>query len=137
VAARDSWILALLEMLRAAPAPIAALPPWLATLLMRAEAPDVLQTGVPALVALSGRSHAHLCRALQAHLGLTPSLLLAQYRIKRAKRLLSTTDRKIEDIAQDCGFTHRSHMARLFKTNTGQSPRTWRRAMRVNPVILP
>lgn len=47
-----------------------------------------------------------------------------------AKRLLASTDLKIQSIARRCGFNYAPHMARVFRAATGQSPTDYRRSVR-------
>jgi AraC-like DNA-binding protein len=69
-----------------------------------------------------------LYRKLKPLIGLSPSQYLRALRLARAKRLLSTTDRTIYDIALDCGFNELSYFSRVFKKEAGQSPTAYRRS---------
>lgn len=48
-------------------------------------------------------------------------MALNRARVKRARRLLTTTDRPVTRIALDCGFASSQHFANVFRTYTGTS----------------
>ncbi|SFS53759.1 response regulator transcription factor [Marininema halotolerans] len=52
--------------------------------------------------------------------------LLADIRLTQAKRLLETTPLSISEIANQTGFSNANYFSRLFKKQTGCSPRTYR-----------
>ena len=43
-------------------------------------------------------------------------------RIDRARYLIITTDKKISDIASECGFNDMSYFSKIFKRNFNVSP---------------
>ncbi|WP_026574444.1 helix-turn-helix domain-containing protein [Bacillus sp. UNC438CL73TsuS30] len=51
---------------------------------------------------------------------------LAEVRIKKAKNLLSTTSLTVREIAFAIGYDDPNYFSRLFKENTGCSPRLWK-----------
>ncbi|MNN96667.1 HTH-type transcriptional activator RhaS [compost metagenome] len=57
---------------------------------------------------------------------MSPLLYLIQLRLENAYTLLQTTDRKILDIAMECGFRTLSNFNRLFKRHIGTEPRNVR-----------
>lgn len=57
---------------------------------------------------------------------MSPLLYLIHLRLENAYILLQTTDRKILDIAMDCGFRTLSNFNRLFKRHIGTEPRNIR-----------
>ena len=52
---------------------------------------------------------------------------LLDYRIEKAKELLVTTDKKIEQVASEVGFGTYNNFARAFRKKTGVSPREYRK----------
>lgn len=52
---------------------------------------------------------------------------IIRLRIDRARELLAYTSLPMPDIAERCGFAYASHLARIFKQQTGQSPSDFRR----------
>jgi two-component system response regulator YesN len=47
-------------------------------------------------------------------------------RLIRAKQLLATTDDKVADVAQACGFTNVSYFTELFSANESMTPTKYR-----------
>lgn len=64
--------------------------------------------------------------------GLSIGEFLTRTRLSHAQRLLATTDRKVLDIAFDCGFGSASRFHAAFKTHCGQSPADYRKSLRGN-----
>lgn len=58
--------------------------------------------------------------------GMSPLLYLIHLRLENAYTLLQSTDRKILDIAMECGFRTLSNFNRLFKRHIGTEPRNIR-----------
>lgn len=54
---------------------------------------------------------------------------LNRCRVELAKTLLETSDRQITEIAVACGYSAPGYFARVFRQQTGQSPRTYRNQM--------
>ncbi len=72
-------------------------------------------------------SHRSLERAFQANIGRTMRDELKRLRLVRAQTLLRTTRLPIEAIAEACGCPGGKALYRLFRTQHGLSPSTWRR----------
>ncbi|MGX5820281.1 helix-turn-helix domain-containing protein [Chitinophaga lutea] len=51
---------------------------------------------------------------------------LTDYRLQRALRLLTTTDIPVAQIPMECGLTDASHLNRLVRDETGQTPKQYR-----------
>jgi len=67
-------------------------------------------------------------RLFVKHTGKTPLQFLTSKRITFAKQLLSTqkqTDMQICEIAWRCGFSNCYYFSRVFKKETGMSPKAW------------
>lgn len=75
----------------------------------------------------SGRSSEHLARSCRTYYGMTPTDLINQARIARAKTLLRTTDEKVISIAFSSGFNNLANFYRHFNHFAGMSPTRWRR----------
>jgi transcriptional regulator GlxA family with amidase domain len=71
-----------------------------------------------------------LSRRFRQAVGTTPAAWIAQARVRRAQRLLETTDASIECIAGDVGFQSASVLRDHFAETTGTSPTSYRRAFR-------
>ena len=55
-----------------------------------------------------------------------PGEFLRNYRIKKAKEMLSRTDMPALDIGKACGLGAPAHFSRLFKKMTGLTPLAYR-----------
>ncbi|HEY8967358.1 MAG TPA: AraC family transcriptional regulator [Candidatus Methylacidiphilales bacterium] len=73
-----------------------------------------------------GRSPEHLARSCRKFYGATPTDLLNAARIARAKDLLRLSDRKVIDIALECGFSNLANFYRHFARFAGTVPTVWR-----------
>jgi transcriptional regulator GlxA family with amidase domain len=73
-----------------------------------------------------------LSRRFREAAGTTPAAWIAQARVRRAQRLLETTDASIERIAGDVGFHSASVLRERFLKTTGTSPSSYRRAFQVD-----
>jgi len=83
---------------------------------------------VEELAELCGVSRFYFCRIFKEATGMTAMSYLTQCRLKMADVLLQTTDKKIGEIAWECGFEDESYFGRIYKKHRGQSPREGRRA---------
>ena len=52
---------------------------------------------------------------------------IVRQRIERAKKLLSETDKPMKEIAALCGFCNAGYFTNAFRTETGLTPKAWRR----------
>lgn len=57
---------------------------------------------------------------------MTPGEFLRNYRIKKAKEMLSRTDMSALDVGKTCGLGAPAHFSRLFKKMTGITPLAYR-----------
>jgi AraC-like DNA-binding protein len=72
-----------------------------------------------------GWSGDHLRRMFRAVLGTSPNQVQTAARLRRARELLRYGGLPIGEIARRCGFEDASHFTRVFKKETGQTPREW------------
>jgi AraC family transcriptional regulator len=79
--------------------------------------------GLQTLAALSGLSEDHFARAFRAATGVPPYRYLLQRRLARARQLLESSNLTIVEIAQELGFSDQSHLTKLFRRETGMTPR--------------
>lgn len=75
-------------------------------------------------------SPAHLSRSLKTTVGLTFSEMLSLARSEEAERLLFTTQKNVDEIANQVGFANRKHLAMNFKKWYKKTPTDFRRAVR-------
>ena len=71
-------------------------------------------------------SSAHFARKFKRSMGLTPHQYVVKQRIERVKQLLKEQKLSLSAIAFECGFTHQSHMGRIFKEQVGTTPKRYR-----------
>ena len=72
----------------------------------------------------------HLCRIWKKTLGISLVSYLNMIKIREACRLIENTDEKITDIAMRCGFNSSAYFCKVFKEETGTSPREYKTVKR-------
>ena len=78
------------------------------------------------LAAECSMSTSHFIRSFKKYMDFTPHEYLLFYRLKQSKRLLLTSTKSIEEIAEICGFNSASHFARTFKSKENMTPSRFR-----------
>lgn len=78
------------------------------------------------LADLCGMSRFHVSRAFRNTMGHSPSRWFILRRIERAKDMLRDTEKQIIEVAIGVGYESPSHFARLFRAETGLSPKQYR-----------
>ena len=68
----------------------------------------------------------YLQKLFKLHMGLSPNEYLIHTRLNRAKQLLRSTSRPINQIAMDVGINNIGHFINLFKKYEGSTPNTYR-----------
>lgn len=81
---------------------------------------------VPVLAARACMSVRNFSRRFARELGITPASYVEAVRVEAAKRLLETTGRGLEDIAEVCGFGTVETMHRSFKRTVKVTPGEYR-----------
>ena len=81
----------------------------------------------PAIAASAMISESECLRCFRSTIGMPPIQYLKQYRVQKAAELLTSTDRKIADIAASCGFPDTSYFTRSFREVKGVTPGEYRR----------
>ena len=76
----------------------------------------------------AGRVSMRECnRIFHRYIRMTPMNYVNFYRVRMAAHRLIQTKDSIEQIAQDCGFSSPSYLARLFREEYGCSPGEYRK----------
>ncbi|MET0322260.1 MAG: AraC family transcriptional regulator, partial [Duganella sp.] len=83
--------------------------------------------GLLELAALCQLSPSRFGRAFKASTGVTPHRWLVARRLARARQLMLGSDATLAAIAQQCGFSDQSHLAREFRRAEGVGPAEFRR----------
>lgn len=73
-------------------------------------------------------SKGNIHKRLKEHLGISLKELVTEYRIDEAKRLLKYTEKTISAVADIVGFNSDKTFYRVFKAQTGLSPKEYRTA---------
>lgn len=73
-------------------------------------------------------SEVYFRRLFQNVTGVSPIKYLTDFRVGRAKELLSEDYLSLDDIAERCGFSSTSYFCRVFKDSTGMTPGEFRTA---------
>jgi AraC-like DNA-binding protein len=87
------------------------------------------------IAAVAGLSESRLRALFRARLGESPHAALARIRLEEAKRLLTSTDLPIADIALRTRYADQSALTRRLRSAFGTTPSAFRRANRVLPPI--
>lgn len=74
-------------------------------------------------------SSSHISGLFKKETGITVSAYITHVRIEKSKLLLRRPELTIAEIAAMCGFEDQSYFTRVFKTQTGLSPRKYRENM--------
>lgn len=82
------------------------------------------------LASIARLSPGHFCRAFKVSTGETPHGYIVRQRIRRAQRLMLSTDDTLSQIACACGLTDQAHLTRLFRRMLNETPLIWRRNWR-------
>jgi two-component system response regulator YesN len=84
------------------------------------------------LISLADRYHFHpsyLARLYKHFSGITLGQYIVDMRLQQARRLLSSADTQIGDIAKSLGFASAAYFSKFFKTHSGLTPSDYRRQM--------
>ena len=73
-----------------------------------------------------GMSAAHFSTVFSQHEGRTFISYLTSLRIERAKKLLSTTNMKLADIALEIGYNEPNYFSHVFRKSEGMTPKEYR-----------
>lgn len=79
------------------------------------------------LAATFGVSSRTLLRRFRAEAGTTPLAYLQRSRVRRAQRLLETTDLAVGQVCSRVGYTDAGTFGRLFRRDVGMTPAEYRR----------
>lgn len=82
------------------------------------------------LVERLGVSRAALDRAFADDIGLSPSKMLMRLRLDEAKRLMTTTDLALAEIAERLGYCNAAYFTNIFRDSEGIAPKEWRKRQR-------
>ena len=72
-------------------------------------------------------SEEHFSRSFKKYTGKTFTAYLADCRLELAMRLLRETNKSIETVFEECGFSNRTNFFRMFSQKTGLTPAQYRK----------
>jgi AraC family transcriptional regulator len=78
------------------------------------------------LARVAGMSTFHFAREFKRTTGTTPHQYLINFRVERAKALLTESQIPLVEVSSRSGFSHQSHFTRLFRKFTGMTPQSYR-----------
>lgn len=102
-------------------------PDWLIKACRSAHSPEVFRKGSRGFIAVAGRTPEHVSRVSKKYLGMTPSKYVNQIRIQHAAMLLRREATSLELIAEAIGVENLSYFHRLFRSQYGCTPASYRR----------
>jgi transcriptional regulator GlxA family with amidase domain len=82
----------------------------------------------------AGLSREYASRLHRRCLGLPPSAVRAEERLRRALALLADTRMPLSQVAIEAGFADQAHLTRTIRTATGRTPGDLRRGAQVTSV---
>ena len=79
-----------------------------------------------------GYSEPYLCKLFREESGSTFTQILRDFKLKQAKKLLQTTDKKLNEICDTIGYSDTTQFIRDFKQQYGNTPAKYRKAFQEN-----
>ena len=89
---------------------------------------ELQELNVGELARRCGFSRRHLARLVKNECGTSLATLVAQTRLDKAADLLRDPERKIVNVAMDCGFKHLGAFSAKFRVRFGMTPSDWRKS---------
>jgi len=86
-----------------------------------------------AMAGAGGCGVSTFAHAFKRHTGISPVSYLINYRLSKALNLMANTEKKLEDIASETGFSSVYYFSRLFQRRYHQSPRRYARLIYNSP----
>jgi AraC-like DNA-binding protein len=80
------------------------------------------------VAAAVGRTPAHVTTALTRATGRSAVRWIVSGRMAEARRLLSSSDERVDSIAERVGYADATHFIRMFRRENGATPAAWRAA---------
>ena len=86
-------------------------------------------SGLQAMLSLSGYSVSQLTRVMKKKYGITPHEYLKDLRLSTARRLVVETDISLEAISYECGYKCYGYFTNVFKEKYGLTPAVLRKTV--------
>ncbi|MEG1014934.1 MAG: AraC family transcriptional regulator [Clostridia bacterium] len=101
-------------------------PIWLQWLVLEMSKKENYIEGISAMTRLADKTQEHICRSCRKHLGMSPTQIINDMRLRQAARMLVETDDSIIDISIEAGFNNLSHFYHVFQSTYQMSPKHFR-----------
>lgn len=88
------------------------------------------------LTEILGITQPYLYNIFISKCGISPKKYITSRKLSKAKQLLSETDMSINEVAASVGYTDALNFSKLFKQNTGYSPKAFRENINESSFIL-
>lgn len=88
---------------------------------------------LPQIALYVGLSQARLCTLFKNEMGITLWEYLTEYRIERAKKLLTEGECKIYEVADSVGYSTGQYFSQVFLRLTGHTPANYKKEMALKP----
>lgn len=106
-----------------------SVPFWMKEALREIDEYPERSNGLSTLAARACISPAHFSRVFKQLTAMNVTQYVNAKRIVRAKELLASTDRSIEEIARNCGYETTAHFHRIFKRLADMTPSHYRKSI--------
>ncbi|MBN2640205.1 MAG: helix-turn-helix domain-containing protein, partial [Victivallales bacterium] len=81
--------------------------------------------GLKRFIELAGRTQEHLTRSMKKYYDESPTAFINQLRVRKAARLLLSSQQEIWEIMYECGFNSHAYFLKCFRKSFGMSPRQY------------
>lgn len=90
------------------------------------------QITIEKLSEISGYSQRQFLRVFKSAFSETPNNYITKLRIRKAKKLLESSDSSIGEIALECGYYDQNYFSRIFRKYNGVTPSVYQAMIRKN-----
>ena len=104
-----------------------SLPETLVYAISEMKKPETLRSGIRAFSEISNYSQSHLSRLVKRYFGMTLKQYINELRLQRAYNWIVLTQKPVEEISEELGFSSHSHFCKIFKARFHMTPGALRR----------
>lgn len=127
IASADALLEELRQYFLRIPPAVGETPERIIRVLQTVEDGQMQDLSVAEMARRCGCSRRHLSRVVREHFGSALVSVRTELRLDKAANLLRSKDRKIIDVAMDCGFSHLGLFTSKFRERFGMTPGKWRK----------
>lgn len=103
-------------------------PAWLIHLISQLSQPGIFTSKKIDVFQNYHYTYEYICRVFKTYMHETPTTYINNNRLSHAASLLCSTDKNIQNICQECGFSNLAYFNRLFKEKFGITPSKFRKS---------